>query len=276
MLSLRLASAAVGAPLLLGIAYLGGPVYGLALTFGCGIGAWEAREMVRAVGREPLDPVLLGLAAFLPFHAWFLVSRVEGLPLFGTDGMAILGVAIVGSLLLPLLRHQLDGVLPDWALSLSLGLYIGGLMQFFAPLRDRPDGAYWAVSTVGLAFVSDSSAYFAGTLLGRHALARDISPTKTWEGAFGALLGSALVGATWAVLTAKPVWLLAGFGVAMAVASIVGDLVESLLKRQTGVKDSGAIVPGHGGLLDRMDSLMFCAPTAVLYLWVFAPWVPRP
>lgn len=275
MLSLRLASAAVGVPFLLAIAYLGGPLYGLVVALACAIGAWEAREMVRAVGREPLDPVLLGLATFLPLHAWFLVPRTDGLPLFGSDGMVILGVAILGSLLLPLLRHRLDGVLPDWALSLSLALYIGGLMQFFAPLRDRPDGAYWVISTVGLSFISDTSAFIAGRLFGRHPLATDISPKKTLEGAAAALLVSALVGAAWAAFTAKPLWLLAGFGVAIALASVAGDLVESLLKRQTGVKDSGGFVPGHGGILDRMDSLMFCAPTAVLYLLVFAAWVPR-
>jgi phosphatidate cytidylyltransferase len=276
MLSLRLASAAVAIPLLLAIAYfgergtMGGIVYGAAIVVATFLAAWEARHMLRASGHAPLDSVLLGLSVYLPFHAWFLVPRQNGQPLFGTEGMVTVGIAVIGSLLLPMLRRRLENVMLDWALSLSFALYLGGLMQFYAPLRDRPDGAYWTISAVGLSWICDSSAYFVGRGLGRTRLAPTISPKKSVQGAVAGLLFTAAVASVWGLVSSRSPGLLAGFGFAIAVATIYGDLAESLLKRQTGVKDSGVLVPGHGGILDRMDSLLFCGPVAVLYLRLLA------
>jgi phosphatidate cytidylyltransferase len=276
MLSLRLASAAVAIPLLLAIAYfgergtIGGVVYGIAIVLATFVAALESRIMLRASGHVPLDPVLLGLSMFLPFHAWFLVPRHNGQPLFGTDGMVIVGIAVIVSLLLPMLRRHLENVILDWALSLSFALYLGGLMQFYAPLRDRPDGAFWVISAVGLSWVCDSTAYFVGRGLGRTRLAPTISPKKSVQGAVGGLVLTSAVASVWGLVTNHSPSLVAGFGAAIAVATIYGDLAESLLKRQTGVKDSGVLIPGHGGILDRMDSLLFCGPVAVLYLRVLA------
>jgi phosphatidate cytidylyltransferase len=157
----------------------------------------------------------------------------------------------------------------DWSLSVATALYIGGLMQFFAPLRDRPDGAYWVIAAVGLNFACDSAAFFAGRAFGRTPLAPVISPKKSLEGAVAGLVVTTLVGGVFGFATGRSPFLLGGLGLSVAAAAIVGDLAESMLKRQTGVKDSGGLVPGHGGLLDRMDSLLFCGPVAVLFLKVF-------
>jgi phosphatidate cytidylyltransferase len=101
-------------------------------------------------------------------------------------------------------------------------------------------------------------------------LAPTISPKKSVEGAVAGLAGAAVVGLLLSLPVGLSPLLVAGYGLAIGVATVLGDLVESLVKRQTGVKDSGVLIPGHGGLLDRMDSLLFCAPVAVLYLHAFA------
>lgn len=269
MLSLRIASGVVAVPLLAVVAYLGGLVYGLVLVAACLAAAWEIGRMLQAGGRRPFRLVLYGVAGTLPFAAWFRTDRTNGNPLLGGDAMVLLTILLVASLLLVLLRREREGAITDWALSFTAALYIGGLMQFYAPLRDRPDGALWAMATVGLSFVCDTSAYFAGRSYGRTQLAPSISPKKTVEGAAVGLVLPAIVGAVVGWTVTGNALHLAGFGFAIAVATVIGDLAESLFKRQTGVKDSGDLIPGHGGLLDRMDSLLFCAPVAVLYLHVF-------
>lgn len=269
MLSVRVATAIVGVPVLFGVALLGGPVYGVVLVLATMIAAWEMRTMLRNAGHHPSDSVLLGLATALPLDAWFFVDRQEGVPLFREDGMLILALSVLGSLIITLLRNRMEGALVDWALSLACAFYLGGLMQFFAPLRDRPSGAFWVIAAVGLSFVCDSVAFFLGRALGRTRLAPRISPTKSREGALAGLLAAALVGALAAPWVGQPALLLAGYGLVVGAATILGDLAESLVKRQVGAKDSGGLVPGHGGILDRMDSLLFCAPVAVLYLRVF-------
>ncbi len=265
----RVLTGVVAVPLLFGVAYVGGPVYGVVIAGAAVLAAWEARLMLRAGGHAPQSVLLVVLSAALPLDAWFFQSgdaRTFGAP----HGMLILGVATIASLSASLLRPRLQDVLVDWSLSLGLALYLGGLMQFFAPLRQHPDGALWVSLLLALSWICDSTAYFVGRAFGRLRLAPTISPKKSVEGAVAGLLGSVLAGALVGLAMGRPVPLLAGYGLAIAVATIVGDLVESLVKRQTGVKDSGVLVPGHGGILDRMDSLLFCAPVAAFYLLAFA------
>lgn len=114
-------------------------------------------------------------------------------------------------------------------------------------------------------WASDSFAYFAGRAFGSHKLAPAISPNKTIEGVFGGLIGTiaVVVGLGW--LLAMPLPQMAALGAAIAVLGTLGDLVESMMKRQTGIKDSGAIIPGHGGVWDRFDSVLFTAPLVYYY-----------
>jgi phosphatidate cytidylyltransferase len=186
--------------------------------------------------------------------------------------LLLLVVFVIGSLVSLLIRPTSERTLIDWALSLGLGLYIGGLMQFFFPLRELPTTfpGFWVIALLVLSWVCDSSAFFVGGAFGRIRLAPTISPKKSVEGALAGLVGAAIAGPLLGLTVGLPPLLMVGYGLAIAAATIVGDLVESLLKRQTGVKDSGMLIPGHGGLLDRMDSLLFCAPIAVLYLRAFA------
>jgi phosphatidate cytidylyltransferase len=266
-LTLRVASGIVAVPFLMGTAYFGGWFYGLVITAATVLAGLEVRGMLRAAGHAPLTAVLVGLGAFLPFDAWFFTQGGwQGAP----DGLLATIAVLMVSLLVLLVRRTSDRAMLDWALSLTLALYLGGLMQFYAPLRQRIDGAFWVMALMGLSWVCDSAAFFFGRAYGRTPLAPHISPKKSREGAVAGLLAAAVVGAVLGPLSGHSALLGLGYGAVIGLATIVGDLAESLLKRQTGVKDSGILIPGHGGILDRMDSLLFCAPVAVLYLQAFS------
>jgi len=144
-------------------------------------------------------------------------------------------------------------------------------MLFYLPLRAFPSvvPGFWVMALLVLSWVCDSTAYFVGRAFGRIRLAPAISPKKSVEGAVAGLISPTVVGLLAGFAFGLPPLLLAGYGLAIAIATELGDLIESLVKRQTGVKDSGILIPGHGGLLDRMDSLLLCAPISVLYLRAF-------
>jgi phosphatidate cytidylyltransferase len=215
--------------------------------------------MLRKGGFSPVDLTLFGVAVLLPLNAWLRLP---------VDGLSLLVGVAIASLALLLVHRTSERALIDWALSLGLALYVGGMMQFYMPLRAFSSSfpGAWVWSLLVLSWVCDSSAFFVGGRFGRTPLAPSISPKKSVEGAVAGLIAPALVGPLLGMALGLPPLVCAGYGLTIAAATIVGDLVESFIKRQTGVKDSGVLIPGHGGLLDRMDSLLFCAPLAVLYL----------
>lgn len=275
-LTLRVLSGIVLVPFLLGVAYFGdfssagGIGYGLLICAATGYAAFEVRSMLLRGGFVPLDLALIGLAVVLPLDAWLRPSDVVWTG--GADGALLISIVVMLSLSWMLVRPTSDRALVDCALSITLALYLGGLMQFYMPLRrvasDVP--GLWVMSLLGLSWVCDTSAYFVGRAIGRHKLAPAISPKKSVEGAVAGLIGATVVGVILGVALGPSPLLFGGYGLVVAIATIVGDLVESLLKRHMHVKDAGVLIPGHGGLLDRMDSLLFCAPVAVLYLHFFA------
>jgi phosphatidate cytidylyltransferase len=262
-LTLRVASGFIAVPLLIAIAYIGNPLYAIFVAAATGYAAFEVRGMLRAGGYAPLDWLLVGLAVLLPLDTW-LSGSSSLLP----DQIVVVIAFVVLSLASLLIRPTSERALVDWALSLGLALYLGGLMQFYLPLRATASSlpGFWVIALMVLSWVCDSSAFFVGGAIGRTRLAPAISPKKSVEGAIAGLVGAAVAGPLIGLAFGEPPLLMAGYGAAIGAATIVGDLIESLLKRQTGVKDSGVLIPGHGGLLDRMDSLLLCAPVAVLYL----------
>jgi phosphatidate cytidylyltransferase len=189
----------------------------------------------------------------------------------------VLIVWVLGSLLVSLAKpvpNETAGVRMAWLVAGPL--YIGGALAALAALHRLPHGGAWVILSMMLAWFADTAGYFAGRFLGGKVfgggkMSPNISPNKTWEGAAGAVFGG-LMGVLLAHFWYLPDLPLVG-GIGLALASgpigVCGDLVESLIKRSTGTKDSGWIVPGHGGLIDRIDALMFTCTVTLVFARVF-------
>lgn len=147
-------------------------------------------------------------------------------------------------------------------------LYVGLPLSTVVSARSLPSGAFLVLFLAVVTWASDSGAYYAGTLWGKHPLMPSISPKKTYEGLLGGLIGAiaaALLAQMW--FASELSWTDAvALGILLTLTGLVGDLFESAIKRRAGVKDSGGILPGHGGMLDRIDSLLFTAPTFYYYV----------
>ena len=155
------------------------------------------------------------------------------------------------------------------ASSLTGIIYTGGLFGALAliPLKNIDNGKYWILLLLSSVILNDTFAYTTGRLFGKHKLNKTISPNKTWEGSFGGIIGSLVAAITVKELFLQniPILHIIIFGIILGVGGQVGDLMESFVKRSFDVKDSGKILPGHGGILDRMDSLMLGAPIVLLF-----------
>ena len=259
----RLASAAVGIPLVLALIVVGDPWYSLVVALILAVGYLEFAAAV-GLGWSPL--AVTGAVAVAALAA--AVHRGGGLTL------AVLSASVAASLTIMVLRGETVGQLRLWGLSLAGVLYLGLLGQHFVRLRLLPDGRDWVLFAVFATFATDTGAYAVGRAFGRHRLASRVSPGKTVEGALGGLAAGSLAAlALNAVLglNRAPAAMLA-LGSAAALAAQLGDLAESFIKRSADVKDMGGIVPGHGGALDRLDSLLFVVP---LIYYVVRYWPAR-
>ena len=262
----RVGTAVVVLPLLfLGMLWAP-PEVGLGIvTLAVGLGAWEFDALLRARDLRPRR-VSGALVLALAYAKVALAGSVVGwhftIPLW-----PLAAVLILTALLFRAGDFARD--VPAAALTLLGALYLGGLGGSIAALRImEPVGAGpWRIGLLlAIVMLADTVAYFVGRLLGRHKLAPAISPGKTVEGAIGGLAGGVLGAlAVRAGGLALPLAHAVLLGVLVSLAAMAGDLAESLLKRWAGVKDSGRLFPGHGGMLDRLDSLLFGA--AVLYYY---------
>jgi phosphatidate cytidylyltransferase len=270
VLRLRFLSAFVGVPVLLLLAVVGGGWYVAAVVGGAVVATLEVFAMLAAAGFRPATPLGVGLSAAIVLDA--LTADVRVMP-------AILVVAMLLGLLLMMARADSTGALVDWALTLAPAIYVGGTMHYFIPLRALEDGLFWILAVLVCTWVCDITAFFVGRRWGAARLAPRISPGKSVEGAVGGLVGAvvaaivlgplltAILGAT-GLGTVGPlsVLRLAGLGLVIGVCAIAGDLMESFIKRQCGAKDSGALIPGHGGVLDRIDSVLLAVVGAYYFV----------
>jgi phosphatidate cytidylyltransferase len=165
----------------------------------------------------------------------------------------------------------LNDTLVDWAYTAAGAFYMGWTLSLFLVLREETKGFEWVLVVLLGTFATDTGAFFTGRVLGRRPLAPRISPGKTWEGAIGGFLfgaGTVLALTTWLELPIST-WEGAALGALVGVSAQAGDLVESMIKRASGVKDSGRLIPGHGGTLDRLDSVVF----VIVVVYHFLIWV---
>ncbi|RKS10675.1 phosphatidate cytidylyltransferase [Nocardiopsis sp. Huas11] len=166
------------------------------------------------------------------------------------------------------LRGGAEGFVSDAAANLFTLVYLPFLLGTWMLLIAHPeDGQYRLVTFIVVTISSDIGGYFAGILLGRHKMAPVISPNKTWEGFGGSVVGCCVAGALCVVLMLDgPWWVGVVLGLAVVLGATVGDLIESMFKRDLGVKDMGRFMPGHGGLMDRLDSLLIAGPVVWIVL----------
>jgi len=203
----------------------------------------------------------------------FLLRETGNFALAASGPMIVLVLAVVPAALYYLFRlGDMKTVAPRIAYTITGIVYVGLLLAFLALIKRDfgPSGGYLVIFVLLVTWVGDTGAYFAGRFLGKTRLYEAVSPKKTWAGAVGGLAASAASGAAMKLLCLDQVpWIdIALLSIPGAILGQMGDLVESLFKRSTGVKDSGAILPGHGGLLDRVDAVLFMAPYVYLYLTV--------
>lgn len=189
--------------------------------------------------------------------------------------LAVLGLSSAALMTAAMVRISDTDEGAKVALRLVAGMvYVPVLFSFLPSLRaidPGTEGIAWVFLVLVITWFGDTGAYFAGRFLGKHKLFERVSPKKTWEGAIGGML-AAVVGAVFITHNWLPkvgVHHAIALGVVVDAIGIVGDLVESMLKRAFGVKDSGWIMPGHGGILDRVDALLFTAPAVWLYVRIF-------
>ena len=272
-LTKRILFALVGAPLTVGLIYAGGWIFTAALGAVAAIGAWELFRMAREGGLEPLETAGISLAAAIPLlvHASYLgVYRVT------LTAALMVFLALLASVIW--VRGTARKPLVSFSVTVA-GIIYPALVTYMYPLRYHDyavgalAGTVLVMFPVAVTWATDTGAYAFGRTLGRHKLIPSVSPGKTVEGAIGGLV-VAIAGAwiyvqfllePFAKLSLAPTGILI-FGLAIAVVGQVGDLAESLLKRDAGVKDSSRLLPGHGGILDRFDSLLFVLPVAFMLL----------
>lgn len=227
-------------------------VFGAVLAAVASLCYLEYSGIVAAHGIE--KPGLMGLLTGL------------GLLFFPGDTAAFVAIAVLLSMALALRSSDLRRELPRSA-AFALGLlYVFGAWRCCVPLRAI--SPYWLFFAIALNWVGDSAAMYAGKTFGRNKLAPVISPGKTWEGAVASVIGSVIFGLIYAhyLLPNAPLWLVGAVAVVANIAGQIGDLCESAFKRGAGMKDSGTLLPGHGGWLDRVDSTLFAVPAAYALL----------
>ncbi len=253
---------------------------------------------------EPLPwfTILAAIWGILAAYEFYRLVTTHKAPLFTSFGLVVILLLIISrdsdlraiiepdfniNLIAPLLliiaviipplwsyiKKQTDKLLASWAWTLAGILYIGWLLGYLVSLRGLDDGRNWVFFTLFTTFAFDTTAFFVGRAIGKHHLAPRISPGKTWEGTIGGTIGAVI--ASLLFLLPTPLMLEMHWGHAISLGLLVsifgqlGDLTESYFKRKMGVKDSGSLIPGHGGVLDRMDSIVFAGAVVYYYIITF-------
>jgi phosphatidate cytidylyltransferase len=238
------------------------PAFLLVITAAVLVSVVELSRALQKGGHRPaLMPLLVGSLAIVAL-AW---SR-------GPTGLVVAFLLTVFAVLLWRLGDGPVGYLRDASAAVFVALYIPLLAGFAVLLLIPDDGVARVLTFIGTVVCSDVGGFAAGVLAGRHPLAPSVSPKKSWEGLGGSVAACVLIGTLLVTLTFHgPWWGGVLFGVAMAFTATLGDLGESLIKRDLAIKDMGHLLPGHGGLMDRMDSLLPSAAVAYIILSVVAP-----
>lgn len=291
----RIATAVVLIPLVL-LLVLKAPAY-LLVIVSAAVAILAIAEFLKLVTHYGVEPLTNLTYAFVAVFFIFAIIAASGrTPLLETTAV-IYGTAFAAALApfifltAAMRRTNLNTGYPAAAASVFAFAYIAIPMALLVEIRRQPAGAIWVIYTLLAVWAGDIFAYFVGKSIGRHRMSPEISPKKTWEGAIASILASVIIGAVWfqhgpqitawllhAGLIDRPsgmygleqpsLWPIIVLSAVVNIAAQLGDLVESLIKRGAGVKDSGSILPGHGGMLDRIDAMLFAVPV----VWAYISW----
>jgi len=260
MLKHRIISALIGIPLLIGVSYLGGIYWRALLALLAGLAMFEYLDMMRVKKLQPMVLPAYFIMAVLLFRGPFS----SYLPVLFGAGLSLMIIAMLAGT---------ESTFDDLVFSFFGAFYIGYTFAFAIDLAVLENSFYYLLLVFILTWASDVGGYLFGMLWGRHKLAPLLSPGKTWEGALGAVLLTITVTMVFnhliGICSISWRYMLL-LGILASVAAQVGDLHESGMKRYFGVKDSGRVIPGHGGVLDRFDSFMLVLPVVYYFLVVFA------
>lgn len=277
MLRARVLVVIILLPIGIFLIYLGGAPFSLFVTLILSLAAWEYTRLFRAAGQQPSGPLIIGGVALLALgRAWdSRFSTPDGF----TSAPVLISVAVLAAMSYHLIAYERgrDQAATDFGVTLAGIIYIGWLGAYLISLRDLPEGFWLFLLVLPGVWLADSGAYFIGRAFGRHRLSPRLSPKKTWEGYLaGVLIG---ISGTAGLVHLWGTWAGPGFtitplqgallGLLLSTLPTLGDLGESLIKRQAGVKDSGNLLPGHGGVFDRIDSWLWGA----LIGYYFIRWV---
>jgi len=291
----RIATAVVLIPLVLFLV-LKAPLYVLASVAGA-VALLAVAEFLKLATHYGVQPIGQPTYSFFAlFFVFVIVASTNRTPLVVATAV-IYGVALAAALapflflIIAMRRADLSSGYPAAAASVFAFAYIAIPMALLVQIRQQAAGAIWVIYTLLAVWGGDIFAYFVGKALGRHRMWPEISPKKTWEGAIASILASVIIGTLWFQhapgissallrvglierrdgvfgLEQPQMWPIIALSAVVNIAAQLGDLVESLLKRGAGVKDSGSILPGHGGMLDRIDAMLFAVPV----VWAYRTW----
>lgn len=248
------------------VTVVGGWPYVMVLMAGLGYAAWEYSRLFSRSEYRPVSSVLVAGVVLLVLAR--KVFQFSGSDIF----FSALVLLVMGIYVIQFEKHENNSAL-DFNITLGGVLYLGWLGAYFISLRELPNGLWWVLLVLPTCWMADGAAYFIGSRFGKHKMTQHVSPKKSWEGYFGGIvfgaLGCLLLAGLWH-LVAPDITPLKGLilGVVISVISPLGDLGESMLKRGFGVKDTSRLLPGHGGMMDRIDSWLWAA-TISYYLILF-------
>ncbi len=260
MLSQRVKAAVVFVPLVLVLIYVGGWAFNLFVLVLLLVGAFEYTRLFDQMGyRASLAVLIMGVILFV-VQRWFLKDAHLGI---------ILSLLVLITAVAALIDYEkgVTGTAISFSLNLAGIIYLGWVGGAFIPLRALVDGRGWLLTALPAVWLADSGAYFIGKWLGKRKMTPRLSPGKTWAGLIGGIITGTIFGALLVLLwrsvaflpAATPLWQGALMGCVLSILTPVGDLLISLFKRTAGVKDTGNLIPGHGGILDRIDSWIWAA-----------------
>ena len=291
----RIATAVVLIPLVL-LLVLKAPLYLLAGVAGA-VALLAVAEFLKLATHYGVQPI--GQATYIYvalFFVFVIVASTNRTPL--VEATAVMyGIALATALspflflTIAMRRANLTTGYPAAAASVFAFAYVAIPMALLVEIRQQAAGAIWVIYTLLAVWAGDIFAYFVGKAVGRHRMSPEISPKKTWEGAIASILASVIIGTLWFQhapgissallrvgligrrdgifgLEQPALWPIIVLSAVVNLAAQLGDLVESLIKRGAGVKDSGSILPGHGGMLDRIDAMLFAVPV----VWAYRAW----